>query len=130
MGHSHLSRLPLRRRLTALALGAAFAALGVQSQSFARPLETVRKAGVLRVAVYQDYKPYSWSQNGQVIGIDVEIAEAFAKSLNVRLDIFELRADDDINDDTYRYANSVRALSSRSDKLLEAVCRCDGWHLD
>ncbi len=65
----------------------------------ARPLDKVRETGVLRVAVYQDYKPYSWRENGRVVGIDVDIAEALAKSLNARLDLFELRADDDINDD-------------------------------
>ena len=98
MGDSHVSRLPLRRRLCALAL-ALFTAAGVSAPLHARPLDKVRETGVLRVAVYQDYKPYSWRENGQTVGIDVEIAEALAQSLNARLDLFELRADDDINDD-------------------------------
>ena len=98
MGDSHVSRLPLRRRLSALAL-ALFTAAGVSAPLHARPLDKVRETGVLRVAVYQDYKPYSWRENGQTVGIDVEIAEALAQSLNARLDLFELRADDDINDD-------------------------------
>ena len=98
MGYSHLSRLPLRRRLSAAALSLALAC-GFGALAQARPLDAVRQTGVLRVTVYQDYKPYSWSEGGQSRGIDVELAQALAKSLGVRLDIFELRADDDINDD-------------------------------
>ena len=99
MGHPHLSRLSLRRRLMR-ALGLIFAtSLAVSSIAAARPLEEVQKTGVLRVAVYQDYKPYSWRENNQLVGIDVEIAKLLANSLHARLDLFELRADDDLNDD-------------------------------
>ena len=65
----------------------------------ARPLAEVQKTGTLRVAVYQDYKPYSFREDGKLVGVDVEIARALAEKLNARLDLFELRADDDINDD-------------------------------
>ena len=99
MGDSDLSRLPLRRRLIALAAIQLFAAIAGLESVGARPLDKVRETGVLRVAVYQDYKPYSWRENGRTVGIDVEIAEALAQSLSARLDLFELRADDDINDD-------------------------------
>lgn len=98
MGNPHLSRLAIRRRLSATALALAVC-FGTFEQAIARPLESVRQAGVLRVAVYQDYKPYSWSQGGHTVGIDAEIAEALAKQMGVKLDLFELRADDDINDD-------------------------------
>ena len=99
MGHSHLSRLALRRRLIAGALGVAVACLAPISSGLARPLDKVRETGVLRVGVYQDYKPYSWRENGRAVGIDVEIADALAKSVGVRLDLFELSAGDDIGDD-------------------------------
>ena len=33
------------------------------------------------------------------MGIDVDIAEDLAKSVGAKLDLFNLRADDDINDD-------------------------------
>jgi ABC-type amino acid transport substrate-binding protein len=65
----------------------------------ARSLEAVRQAGELRVTVYQNYKPYSWRADGKAVGVDVDIAQALAEALKVRLSLFELRADDDINDD-------------------------------
>jgi ABC-type amino acid transport substrate-binding protein len=67
--------------------------------ALARPLDAVKQSGALRVAVYQDYKPYSFRENDKLRGIDVEIAKLLAEKLGVRLDLFELRADDDINDD-------------------------------
>jgi ABC-type amino acid transport substrate-binding protein len=98
VGNPHLSRLTLRRRLNALGLAAALA-LVAAPQAQARSLDQVRKSGVLRVAVYQDYKPYSWSEGGHTIGIDVAIAKVLADALGAKLDLMELRADDDINDD-------------------------------
>ncbi len=69
------------------------------SGAAARPLDKVRQTGELRVTVYQNYKPYSWRKDGAPAGIDVDIAKALAEALHVRLNLFELRADDDVNDD-------------------------------
>jgi ABC-type amino acid transport substrate-binding protein len=65
----------------------------------ARPLAVVQAAGTLRVAIYQNYKPYSWSENGREMGIDADIANAIGKAMGLKLDFFELRADDNIEDD-------------------------------
>jgi ABC-type amino acid transport substrate-binding protein len=97
VGNPHISRFALRRRLSAL--GAAALCLFAVDAVWARPLEAVRSAGALRVTVYTNYKPYSWTEGGRAMGIDVEIAEALAKAVGVSLDLFPLRADDDINDD-------------------------------
>lgn len=83
-----------------IAAGVALAGLcAVAGFGQARPLATVKEKGTLRVAVYRDYKPYSWTENGQLKGIDVDLAKALAKSMDVKLDLFELRADDNLNDD-------------------------------
>ena len=81
-------------RAVALILAALFA-----TNAAARPLDAVRQAGELRVTVYQNYKPYSWRENGKPVGVDVDIAQALADALKLRLSLFELRADDDVNDD-------------------------------
>ncbi len=109
MGDPHLPRLsfpgqltPLKtlRALRVLSLTAAFFCGGFAPHvALARTLAEVQSAGVLRVTVYRDYKPWSWDENGATKGIDVEIGAALAKALGVKVDYLVLRADDDINDD-------------------------------
>lgn len=83
--------------LGGLALGGATGAWpGALSAS---PLEKVKQAGVLRVVVYKDNKPWSWEENGQLYGIDTDIARALAESLGVRIDLAELMADESVEDD-------------------------------
>lgn len=95
MGHSHLSRLALRRAI----IGACAVCAVLPTHVFARPLSEVKDSGTLRVTVYRNYKPYSWSENGKLKGIDVDIGAALAKSLGVRVDYLDLLADDNVNDD-------------------------------
>lgn len=64
-----------------------------------RTLQAVESAGVLRVTVYQDYKPWSWEEGGVRKGIDVDVGAALAKAFGVKVDYLFLRADDNINDD-------------------------------
>jgi len=78
---------------------AAVAAMAATTSVFATPLGKVRELGVLRVAVYKDNRPWSWRKDGQLVGIDVDIAQALAKGLGVRADIAELVADESADDD-------------------------------
>lgn len=64
-----------------------------------RTLQAVESAGVLRVTVYRDYRPWSWEDNGVRKGIDVDVGAALAKAFGVKVDYLFLRADDNINDD-------------------------------
>lgn len=49
----------------------------------ARPLDDVVKSGYLDIAVYEDFKPYSWSENGQPKGIDVDIVREIARAMGL-----------------------------------------------
>ncbi len=70
----------------------------------ARPIAAIKKTGVLRVAVYRDYMPWSWqTDKGVLKGIDVDIGAALAKSLGVKVEYVIARADDNINDDLRNY---------------------------
>jgi ABC-type amino acid transport substrate-binding protein len=69
-------------RLAVVVFGMATASFCLSSAG-ARPLDDVIKSGYLDVAVYEDFKPYSWSENGQPKGIDVEIAREIAKKMGV-----------------------------------------------
>jgi ABC-type amino acid transport substrate-binding protein len=81
-----------------LFLAAACVASAPQAAA-SRTLHDVQSAGVLRVTVYRDYKPWSWEENGVRKGIDVDIGAALGKAFGVRTDYLFLRADDNINDD-------------------------------
>lgn len=65
----------------------------------AASLDKVKSAGVMRVAVYRDFAPWSWRQDGKLVGIDVDLAEALAKAIGVRADLVDFMADEDVGDD-------------------------------
>jgi len=74
--------------------------LGSVDQALARPIDEVTDSGFITIFVYDDYAPYSWEdEDGQFRGIDVEIAEHFAKDLGVELRILMRGADENVDDD-------------------------------
>ena len=77
--------------------GALGAALAVSSMVMAqaRDLDEIMAKGTLRVAMYNDYPPYS--ARGK--GVDVDIATALARRLKVRLDPLWFDADENVDDD-------------------------------
>ena len=80
-------------------LGAAMAA-GLAAPLMAQPLAKLMSAGVLRVAVYRDFEPWSWlGKDGKYAGIDIEIAGAIAKALGLRVEIVDFLADEGVDDD-------------------------------
>jgi cyclohexadienyl dehydratase len=51
-------------------------------------LDAILGAGVLRVGLTEDYRPFSFADaSGKVEGIDVDMAKSLAQSLSVRLDV-------------------------------------------
>jgi ABC-type amino acid transport substrate-binding protein len=82
--------------LSAFVLGIAPVAV---SSAWAQSVEAIKQAGQLRVTVHRDFKPWSWQENGEMKGIDVDVGAALAKQLGVKADYLDLRADADINDD-------------------------------
>jgi ABC-type amino acid transport substrate-binding protein len=89
----------LGRRGFCAALVAAAASAALPARLSAAPLAKVKEAGVLRVAVYKDNRPWSWSDGGVLRGIDVDLAKALAEGLGVRADVVEFMAGDDMDDD-------------------------------
>ncbi len=61
----------------------------------ATPLTRVHERGVLRVGLYHDMPPFHVDGKG----IDVELAQALAASLGVKLSLLPFHADDSMNDD-------------------------------
>lgn len=79
----------MNRRDFTLALAAGAAAVGAgRSPLRSAPLDEVRRNGVLRVAVMQDYAPFgSIGPDMSSVGLDVDLARLVAGKLGVRLDM-------------------------------------------
>lgn len=84
-----------RRVLKALAAMPLVSVLPASANG-ANALETVRQRGRLRVAVYNDFPPYSMA-GGK--GIDADVARALASRLGLSAEIVGYNADEDMNDD-------------------------------
>jgi ABC-type amino acid transport substrate-binding protein len=81
-----------RTALRALAGGAAMA-LGLPLA--ATPLDKIKSRGTLTVAIYEDMPPF----NNAGKGIDVELAQALAQALGVKLSMLPFPAGEAMNDD-------------------------------
>ena len=81
-------------------IGGAFALACFPGVARARTIEKLKADGVLRVAVYRDFEPWSWRDaSDTLVGIDVEIGALIAKSLGLRAETTEFLADEDVGDD-------------------------------
>jgi len=89
--------LPKRRDcLRRLALGAAAVSLAsFGSRASATTLAKVRERGTLIVGIYEEMPPFHNAGKG----IDVELAQALADVLGVKMTLLPFRADDSMNDD-------------------------------
>lgn len=80
-------------------LGSAAAASLTPISSIARAyeLDEVRRRGVLRVAVYKNFEPFYYESTGR--GIDIDIGEALAEALRVKMSPLPFAADESVDDD-------------------------------
>ncbi|CAI3805635.1 hypothetical protein GLGCALEP_03787 [Pseudomonas sp. MM221] len=73
------------RRLAVLFCSLLLWCTAVQAQ--VRNYDAIIAAGELKVAVYKDFAPYSFEDHGKPRGVDVELAQALATALGVRLQL-------------------------------------------
>lgn len=93
-------RNKFRRSLGALLVGLSTLLMADVWAQQADRLSEVRANGVLEVAVYKDFPPYSYtSEQGRTVGIDVDLAEALAQKLGVQVRIRSVVADETLDDD-------------------------------
>ncbi len=80
-------------------LGAALAA-GFARPLAAQPFAKLMASGVLRVAVYRDFEPWSWAgPEGRYTGIDVDLARLIGRALGLRVEVVDFLADEGVDDD-------------------------------
>ncbi|MEO1894688.1 MAG: transporter substrate-binding domain-containing protein [Methylococcales bacterium] len=59
----------------------------------------VKEKGYLRVAVYKNYAPFSFRENGRLTGIEVDLGKLLAAKLGVDPLIWAIGADENMEDD-------------------------------
>lgn len=62
-------------------------------------MEKIKKSGVLSVAVYKGFTPFSDTDKSVTKGIDVDIAQALADKLGLKLSLLPFDAGEDMGDD-------------------------------
>ncbi len=72
-----------------------FIAFGVDARSF----DDVIDSGYIEIAVYKDFPPYSFTDEGEASGIDIEIGKIIAAELGVEPRWFWFNADETLDDD-------------------------------
>lgn len=91
----------LRRALAIMLAGSLpLAAHALNLNDDTDPLTQVKKAGVLDVALYEEFPPYSYADDkGQPAGIDVDLAKALAVKLGVTASPKLYPAEETLSDD-------------------------------
>tara|TARA_R110000772_G_scaffold22396_4_gene60591 strand:+ start:2322 stop:3206 length:885 start_codon:yes stop_codon:yes gene_type:complete len=74
-------------------------ALIISDTSPARPFDDIIQTNFITVAVYRDFVPFSFQENGKDLGIDVDIAKHIAQQLGVELKLKWATADESVEDD-------------------------------
>lgn len=89
------------RRRDALALLPAALAMpwAVRAQTDLSDLARIRANGALKVAVYKDNAPFSSGPATDMKGLDVSLAEALARQMNLKLSLLPFDAGENMNDD-------------------------------
>ena len=82
-------QLSSKRLLVSCALALCLAPAAHAADAPPSQLQAVLDRGVLRVGTTGDYKPFSYKQpdNGQFVGLDLDIAKGVADSLGVKLEV-------------------------------------------
>lgn len=80
--------IPRPRRLAAAALAAVLLAWSAAAASAAELPARIRQAGVVRIAVNAIYPPMEYKDpaTGRLTGVDIELGEAMARRLGIRLE--------------------------------------------
>ncbi|RJG09287.1 amino acid ABC transporter substrate-binding protein [Pseudomonas cavernicola] len=73
------------------------------AQAQVRPFDDIVDSGVLKAAVYEDFPPYSFQQDGQPRGVDVELAGALAEGLGFKLELLWVTPGEKLDDDLRNY---------------------------
>lgn len=83
-------------------------------------LDEIIDRGFIEIGVYNDFPPYSWEENGEARGIDVEIGRVIAASLGVESRFVSFSADESVDSDL---RNNVWRGPLIGDKVVNVMMR-------
>jgi len=69
------------------------------SIAYATDLPDMKEKGIINFAVYKNFPPYSYTESGKLVGIDVDIAKKVAEKLQLKPLIRTIGADENVEDD-------------------------------
>ena len=101
--------LALAMLLAALAL--ALLPSSVQARSY----DDLMAAGEIKIAVYRDFPPYAFEEDGQAKGLDVDLAREIADSLGLELQLHWMIADENLDDDLRNHVWKGHYLARKED---------------
>ncbi len=85
---------------TGIVLGTGLSLTMAAQPVLADRIDKVRESGVLTIAVYNDFAPYSCSARaGGLTGVDVELARALAERMDLRAELVGFGSDDSMDED-------------------------------
>ncbi|MBL4900830.1 MAG: transporter substrate-binding domain-containing protein [Colwellia sp.] len=67
--------------------------------AFSLSYDDIIEKNEIVIAVYSDFQPFSYVENGKEKGIDVDLAKIIAKNLGVKLRLRWMTADENVDDD-------------------------------
>ncbi|TAP34114.1 transporter substrate-binding domain-containing protein [Alteromonas sp. KUL42] len=88
---------------SSLALLLLCCAMLTNSKSNARSLDDIVESGTIRIAVYNDYPPFSFLEENEAKGIDIDIANEIARALEVTLELVWMTPGETTEDDFRNY---------------------------
>ncbi len=101
----------LARRLSLAALAAGI--LCSAGAALSRPLDKATASGTLSIVVYKDFAPWSFEENGELKGIDVDLARELGRELKLEPVLLQRAAGEDVDTD-------LRANIWRGDIITKA----------
>jgi ABC-type amino acid transport substrate-binding protein len=92
-----ITRRKLLLGATALPFWASQATAAQKLGSPGDTLDEITARGSITIGMYDDFAPYSYLENGEIKGIDVEIGKLIAKALGVKAELQLRRADENVD---------------------------------
>jgi len=86
-----------------------------------RAFDDIIESGVLKVAMYENFPPYSYQQDGQPRGVDFELAQKLAEGLGLKLEVLSVTPDETLDDDLRNFIWKGHYL--RRDVLADVMLR-------